>query len=299
MGHDQGRTAGHTPPQRAARPSLERPSLFAGMDGHTKTPPDDAAHVRLLSTLESTRKPARLSPAKARKQREGTAMGWQVKALLGVMGVGVMALLASFVMVVQDGHPTAPKVATAQAVKPAASVSAVASAASPGGTAPGPLASLQAMASPVEGAASQAKAPATEAARIEALLADAPPASAAPSPSASSSAPPTAATGTAKAASKAPTAATPAASAPPIVAKVRPSLATTEARPTARTASRKRDEDVALLEAMFEHTSPRRPPASITEDLHKRCAGLTGPDAATCLAKVCVQHPKAPICHAD
>jgi hypothetical protein len=63
--------------------------------------------------------------------------------------------------------------------------------------------------------------------------------------------------------------------------------------------SGKRDEDVALLEAMFAHTGARKPPASVAEELASTCGGLSGAQAATCRARICVQHPTASVCHPD
>ncbi|WP_290874899.1 hypothetical protein, partial [Aquabacterium sp.] len=83
MSHDLRRSNAPTAPQAAARPPLGRPSLFAGAeDGDA--PEGDTQRVRLLSTLESTRRPLRQAPSRqqrARRQRQA----WQRKALIGLM----------------------------------------------------------------------------------------------------------------------------------------------------------------------------------------------------------------------
>lgn len=57
-----------------------------------------------------------------------------------------------------------------------------------------------------------------------------------------------------------------------------------------------RDDDVALLEAMFAHAGPRKVPTSAADDLRKRCGALSGDAANACRAKVCAQHPKSQLC---
>jgi hypothetical protein len=106
LSHDHGRQiVRHQPQGRAGRPALDRPSLFAGQDAQNSVlDDDDTQRVRILSTLESARRPVRVAPSKARRQRRQGAGSWQFKALIGLMSVGVIALLTSFVMVVVDGH---------------------------------------------------------------------------------------------------------------------------------------------------------------------------------------------------
>jgi hypothetical protein len=58
-----------------------------------------------------------------------------------------------------------------------------------------------------------------------------------------------------------------------------------------------KDDDVALLEAMFAHTNGRRQSASVADEL-RRCTSLESHAAETCRAKVCRQNPKAPACQA-
>jgi hypothetical protein len=113
LSHDQGRRlARHHTPGHPGRPALDRPSLFAADDTQNSVLDDDTQRVRILSTLESARRPVRMAPSKARRlQRQGS--GWQVKALLGLMGAGVIALLTSFVLVVVDGHTTSTQVEAA------------------------------------------------------------------------------------------------------------------------------------------------------------------------------------------
>lgn len=88
-------------------------------------------------------------------------------------------------------------------------------------------------------------------------------------------------------------------------------------REAERREGRPRSDDVALLEAMFTHTSqtgnrktagpspapaqasdaaPTTTSASATESL-RQCGGASSADAAVCRARVCVQHPTTPACH--
>lgn len=97
MSHDQG-----------------RPSLFAGMEDGA-TPGSDTQRVRILSTLESTRRPqrpARKGPKPAKAPASAQTRAWTV-----TLGLGVVTLLVSFVLIVQGQRPQAkpPALSPAQA----------------------------------------------------------------------------------------------------------------------------------------------------------------------------------------
>ena len=85
MSHDQG-----------------RPSLFAGMEDGA-TPGSDTQRVRILSTLESTRRPQR--PARKGPQPRKTPSSTQSRAWAVTLGLGVVTLLVSFVLIVQGQRP--------------------------------------------------------------------------------------------------------------------------------------------------------------------------------------------------
>lgn len=104
MSHDQG-----------------RPSLFAGMEDGA-TPGSDTQRVRILSTLESTRRSQR--PARKGPQPAKTAASTQSRAWVVTLGLGVVTLLVSFVLIVQGQRPkAAPKHTEQQAKTPAPSAS--------------------------------------------------------------------------------------------------------------------------------------------------------------------------------
>ncbi|TAK93969.1 MAG: hypothetical protein EPO09_10910 [Aquabacterium sp.] len=327
-----GRLARQTTSDKPGRPSLDRPSLFAGMDNEDSTFGGDTQRVRILSTLESARRPTgRKGPTKIQGITRQKRSNWQTKALLGLMGIGVLTLLISFVMVVVDGHAAPAKPESTN--KPAA---AAPEAKRVNGLAPkvaadtsNPLAAL--IAPPQHPAIAPAP---THAAVIENVNSAPPAASplgrlaaqpAEPRP-ASASVHPSASPDTAKqvaVASQATNTAKQTAThtAPQMTAnKSGQALAanhgtsTTEVAgdglgatakavtpPAAKRsqASKSKDDDVALLEAMFAHTRPRPAATSVADELKQRCGGLNGADAATCRARVCVQNPTAAACHQD
>lgn len=85
MSHDQG-----------------RPSLFAGMEDGA-TPGSDTQRVRILSTLESTRRsqrPARRGPPSRGQAHPAASRAWAI-----TLGLGVVTLLISFVLIVQSQRP--------------------------------------------------------------------------------------------------------------------------------------------------------------------------------------------------
>ncbi|MDI1259673.1 hypothetical protein [Aquabacterium sp.] len=217
-------------PGRVQKPSLDRPSLFAGMDGEPAT--EDHQRVRILSTLESTRHASRPSRTKGGKRTSKShRRSWLHGALWGAMGVGVLALMVGFVMVIQDSKP-----AIAQAL-PATTAVAHARAAARQDT-PVPIAEIT---------APSAAGPAV----IETTPSNSPLAAlstATPVPEASS-APALTAPVPERSTKRHPASA---AMATPTVPSAKPGKGGTSAKG--------QDEDVALLEAMFAHTG-RKPPA--------------------------------------
>ncbi|WP_159098862.1 hypothetical protein [Aquabacterium olei] len=298
----------------SARPSLDRPSLFAGMDpDHPEHTAGGQPPVGLLSTLESARQPARGAPSTRRRQPQHRAR-WQKRAAVVLMAGGALALLATFSMVVQEGNPEASRWAAAPHTNVASAPAAVASAAhsatpkAPGSG--GPLAALTAPA---------------PAARIENV---------APDPTAGSPQTAAAASAVAAAPSNASTSGSEQTRGQPSPA---PLVASTDApadaqatkahqpgkpprtdiaraersergRHAERTASAPRAnrpgaDDVALVQALMTHTRPRQaaPGAGTTVAAADwaTCKALTGAQGATCRARYCVQHPRDPVCHAD
>ncbi|MBI2733937.1 MAG: hypothetical protein HYX44_11735 [Aquabacterium sp.] len=302
--HSGGRLARHHTPDRPGRPSLERPSLFAGMDDEPSRFDGDTQRVRILSTLESTRRPAR-GPMKIYGVTKKKRGNWQTKALVALMLLGVLSLLASLVVVLLNGRAAEP---ASPSKAPAANAKALALSS---GGAKNPLAAL--MAAPPRVQASnqtnhqvgsppaQAPTPGTQTAVIAAVIENIP-ASPLPDKATQASAPP--ATTLALAA---PASAQTRKQAPAEVPAKVPTLAPETGKPArpAATASKRvasaghADDDVALLEAMFAHTRPRPAAESAADEIRRRCSGLSGADAATCRARVCVQNPTAAVCHQD
>lgn len=299
-----GRLARQSTSDKPGRPSLDRPSLFAGMDNEDSTFGGDTQRVRILSTLESTRRPSgRKGPMKIHGVTRKKRSNWQTKALLGLMGVGVLTLLTSFVMVVAEGH--GPSAKPDDTNKPAPATPAVKQV---NGQSPkvavdpsNPLAALIA-----QPARPTPAAPTPQVAVIENVTT----APATPIP---------AETKVTKPVALAPANVT---ASPPKVAPItaaKPAAAVVDSKPVAaaqglaaadaarnsasaskRTPSSKgKDDDVALLEAMFAHTRPRPATPSVADELKQRCGSLSGADAATCRARVCVQNPTAAACHQD
>lgn len=86
------------------------------------TASEDTQRVRILSTLESTRRTSRPNRTQGGRQtHKGQRSIWLQGALWGAMGMGVLALMAGFVMVVQDSKPVtlhATPVAPVRAAEP-------------------------------------------------------------------------------------------------------------------------------------------------------------------------------------
>lgn len=324
-----GRLARQSTSDKPGRPSLDRPSLFAGMDNEDSTFGGDTQRVRILSTLESSRRPSgRKGPTKIQGITRKKRSNWQTKALLGLMGVGVLTLLTSFVMVVAEGHGPSAKPDTASKPSPTAPAGKQSNAPTPkvAADASNPLAALIAQparptppasapqAAIIENVAqaattSMAADPKTN--KTVALAAAAPLQSApvlAPK-SASPSAPgPNAAAVNAKPSVTSVALAQPSPSPNTAAAEAARNSASAPVKPGATptlptgkrpTSNKGKDDDVALLEAMFAHTRPRPAATSVADELKQRCGSLNGAEAATCRARVCVQNPTAAACHQD
>jgi hypothetical protein len=320
------------PPKRLERPSLDRPSLFAGMEAGDSIVPEDDEIPRggILSTLESVRQ---RKPMPGRAHAGANAAGglWQNRVLWGLMGAGVVALLGSFVLIVSEGHSKKQEAAIERAVL-----------AQPTGATPPPVRDLNVLAAPAAGAqatalppatvapetvvaSSEGTAPTTAATIVDAGLAQPGPAvvGVIPTPSpkalaAVSPVPPMPAITPVPAAAPPPVperAVTPQPNAqaptdqatPPMVAKaaVKPPEKVADKavdKPAAKRSARKQqDDDVALLEAMFQHSQTRSgaPAAgqSVAQQLQSKCGKLNGAAAATCRARICVSNPGAQACH--
>ena len=203
---------------------LDRPSLFAGSDDDS-VPPSTLQGVRILSTLESSRRPP--SPPSRRTSHlrgKRRTSRWMQGALWGLLLLGIGGLVTGFAMVVQSSQP-APmrKASTAQPVA----------------TTP-PQAPTHMAAAEPHGAA-----------RIETTTAaQTPPAQ--PEPA-------TVATAT----STSPTHVTAKAASPRKSTdseRKNESAKSNSPASSRQAASRSRDQDVALLEAMLAHTGGRKEP---------------------------------------
>lgn len=199
---------------------------------------DERQRVRILSTLESSRHASRPSRTKGgRRTSKSHRRSWLQGALWGAMGVGVLALMAGFVLVIQDSKP-----AIAQ-VMPSPNTVALAPA-SAKHDAPVPS---------VEVTAPTAAGPAV----IETTHANTPLAALSAEPTAPSATVLATSTDAERVALNSKANAAPA---------VKPVVATTStATPAAKTGkagatAKGQDEDVALLEAMFAHTGRKPPP---------------------------------------
>lgn len=265
-------------PSRATRPSLDRPSLFAGMeDDHSD--PAAAKRVRILSTLEAPRTASRkggLRPPASAHRSPGRS--WALWALMG--GGLVCAAGGLWLSSMADEPDPAPRQAIARAVAPAASVGTTPAASAPTVTSAAramhpdaPLTALIESSPPGAPASVPMQAPAPAAA--EASAADT------ANPLALLSTTPASSPSRAKAQ---------AASIP-----VSPKLSKVSKAPPGKGKTGPSD-DVALLEAMFAHAGHRKPPRSASEELERRCGPLNGAEARACRTKVCKRYPDARVC---
>lgn len=233
MSHDQG-----------------RPSLFAGMEDGAD-PGSDTQRVRILSTLESTRRsqrPARKGPSAKRKPAGPSRL------LIALMGLGAITLLAGFVLTVVNQKPPA-------APRPEAQLATVMPAAAPASSAVVPTVSASApdaavAVAPIGSASEPASAPV--AADSTGVAANASPArtDTAPAPRDPLAALATAALAAAPAPTPVVASHAPAAVASTPVAKPRVQAARATAQPKPARPSRN-DRDVQLIEAVMSHASSR------------------------------------------
>ena len=214
---------------------------------------EPAERVRILSTLAASRPPSKRASGRSRR---GRGSSWQFKALLTLMGLGIIGLLAGFAMVLTQGHSQA-----GTAVPPEAARRALiaAPAATP---VPPQAATIATTTASVTASASSATAnlPSTQAPQTAVIEEVVPDAVAGLGTVAAAS--PLAALGTTSTALPKPAAATPTAAGaqaePRRVAQASQPPVRTEARPRQTATKRGQDADVALLEAMFAHTRAAR-----------------------------------------
>ncbi len=283
-------------------PNQGRPSLYASHDAKDGDA-DDVQRVRILSTLESSRR-SNLPPSK--RTRKGQAMGWLPKALIGLMAAGGLSLLAAFVLVVRQGQEPSPN-AQALAKPPLAGTppSAIATTSTPAGLPAAHSDPLQALAAtqgnrngPAAIESIEPKAAASEPIPTQQLAL----APTAPRPGQQTQ---TSATVPEVKHKKAKTEAVKQNTGPegePNATMVNNAQTRGKATPASGKAkhlvsdNNKNDDDVALLEAMFAHGAPRKAPVSAAEDIRKQCGGLSGTEASSCKNRVCLQHPKSGLC---
>ena len=238
---------------------------------------EPAERVRILSTLAASRPPSKRASGRSRR---GRGSSWQFKALLTLMGLGIIGLLAGFAMVLTQGHSQAGTAVPPEAARRALIAAPAATPVPPqAATIATTTASVTASASASASAsAATANLPSTQApqtAVIEEVATDA-----VAGLGAVAAASPLAALGTTSTALPKPAAATPTAAGaqaePRRVAQATPHSARTEARPRQTATKRGQDADVALLEAMFAHTPAARP------DGNKRRLCAQQPQNAAC-----------------
>lgn len=250
--------------RRKARPDLGRPSLFADFD-QDAVEDIDPQRIRLLSTLESQRG-GRGRP-RSRRRPTGRGHPWLTRSLIALMGLGMLVMLASFIQLLRRPPPEITPTVSAPAnsvtsLKPPALAAALDS--------PDPIAQAAEIIEFDPPAAAPMQPPA-EALKLAGLAT--PEAPAAPAVSNQAATAPEQATRTA-----------------------RPPKAPPQREGTRREVSASAD-DVALVEAMLAHAGPRKAAASPTEAF-KQCGTGSAPETAVCRARVCVQHPGLPACHA-
>lgn len=254
-------------PGPAARPSLDRPSLFAGMeDDHS--PHTTAKRVRILSTLDAPRGGTRKAgPRHGAAPDRHPRRSW---ALWALMGGGMACVIGGlWLSSMAEQAPTTSRPPQAVASAPEA---APRSSASPTDSPVHPDAPLTAL---IESNPTSAPPTASAASGPQLPLADVD------------------ADGTAS-----PLALLNNTPSPPGEAAARPPTAkASRASPAkVRSPTRQSDDDVALLEAMFAHAGQRKPPRSASEELERRCGPLQGAEARACRTKVCKRYPDARVC---
>ena len=217
---------------------------------------EPAERVRILSTLAASRPPSKRASGRSRR---GRGSSWQFKALLTLMGLGIIGLLAGFAMVLTQGHSQAGATAPSEAARRALIAAPAATPVPPqAATIATTTASVTASASASAATANLPSTQAPQTAVIEEVATDA-----VAGLGAVAAASPLAALGTTSTALPKPAAATPTAAGaqaePRRVAQASQPSVRTEARPRQTATKRGQDADVALLEAMFAHTRAARP----------------------------------------
>jgi hypothetical protein len=259
-----------SPRHAAGRPALPepgRPSLFADFDPNVDDR-RDTQRIRLLSTLESQRG-GRTRP-RSRRQPTGRGHRWLTRSLFVVMGLGVLVMLASFAQLLRRG----PEVSPSRVTPAHAGASLESLRISPVLATPDPISRAAEIV--------EVDAPGAAPTAGPGLPAHQP----GPSPMRAS-----------------PRGATVAIAATTPEADHRDPRPARQAHPANNRDSPRREAneasaDVALVEAMLVHAGPRKAPPSPSEAL-KRCNAAAAPEAASCRARVCTQHPAPPGCHAD
>jgi len=217
---------------------------------------EPAERVRILSTLAASRPPSKRASGRSRR---GRGSSWQFKALLTLMGLGIIGLLAGFAMVLTQGHSQAGTAVPPEAARRALIAAPAATPIPPQATSIATTtASVTASASASAATANLPSTQAPQTAVIEEVATDA-----VAGLGAVAAASPLAALGTTSTALPKPAAATPTAAGaqaePRRVAQASQPPVRTEARPRQTATKRGQDADVALLEAMFAHTRAARP----------------------------------------
>lgn len=236
---------------------------------------EPAERVRILSTLAASRPPSKRASGRSRR---GRGSSWQFKALLTLMGLGIIGLLAGFAMVLTQGHSQAGTAVPPEAARRALIAAPAATPIPPQATSIATTTASVTASASASASAATANLPSTQApqtAVIEEVATDA-----VAGLGAVAAASPLAALGTTSTALPKPAAATPttagAQAEPRRVAQATPHSARTEVRPRQTATKRGQDADVALLEAMFAHTRAARP------DGNKRRLCAQQPQNAAC-----------------
>ena len=282
MSHDDEDTASPRHGARKRAPvGLERPSLFADFD-QNEVEDIEPQRVRLLSALESQR--GRTPRPRSRRTPTQSRSPWATRGLMIAMGLGVLIVLISFIEVLR--RPPPPKALPQTQTQTQAPSTATAHAATHATTNSATSSTTNAAAEIIEIDAPGAGSPA----RTNTV--DAPATAVAP-------APPVHKMLSTAAADVARLNADPS---PP--SSARPPSAKREGKEGRDT--RSRNDDVALLEAMFAHSGTRRSAVttaatapSSTADALRQCGSASSADAAVCRARVCVQNPSAAACHGE
>ncbi|MDE2593547.1 MAG: hypothetical protein KGL57_04870 [Burkholderiales bacterium] len=226
MSHDQG-----------------RPSLFAGMEDGA-TPGSDTQRVRILSTLESTRRaqrPARKGPPSKGQAHPGATRAWAI-----TLGLGGVTLLISFVLIVQSQRPALAKHEPLAQAAPAVAPVAPAAPTPPVETPSAPQAESPAMAAnePLESLPPTAASSAPQDAGRDPLAA----LNAAPADPAASAA---------KVAEAQPSARKEPATTATTAATAKSTKPAAKPASTPKAKGRRSDQDVELIEAVMNHASSR------------------------------------------